>query len=134
MQYFKICKKEHEELNVLRGMQAVLSTGLVTGLLMEISLYSDELFDILQKYFKWVVNVGFDRDNKVRQNTNHLNNPIHYDTIDQCRRHCRTLRHQFNIDSNNESVISPENNQRMYLFTNFHPSPVLSGTAMSPTE
>ncbi len=65
-------------------MEKILSLGIVKGIIIEISFYSDELVNIIKKYFKWVIDIGFDLKEKIiRENTTHLKESKNYTHIDQ---------------------------------------------------
>ena len=97
---------EETELSVLRGMVNTLKSDLVTHIIIEISRYQQELFDILLMYgFVKAVNIGYDPD-KVRKNildTDYLKNPKYHTTLEYIRKEI-------------EGLTDQENQQRMILF------------------
>lgn len=99
---------EEQETKVLKGMTETLRSGKVTHIIIEISKYDKELFNILREFgYDYVVNIGYTNETSVSQtiniHSNHLNNPIYHTTID-------VLENEMIKD------LNTDNTQRMILF------------------
>lgn len=98
---------EEQELKVLKGMTETLSSGHVTHIIIEISVYNDEIFDILRKYgYIYCVNIGFDDKTKtsINYNSNYLSNARYQLSLDQIQYKTR------------QDCQKPGNFQKMLMF------------------
>ncbi len=74
---------EEMELKVLRGMSQLLKSGQVRYIILEISLYNEELFEILEKNgFLYCIDLGFDKEDHVfNMQTNYLHTQKYFTSL-----------------------------------------------------
>jgi FkbM family methyltransferase len=111
---------EEAELYVLKGMEKVLSSGKVKYLILEISKYNDELFDILNRHgYTTVVNIGFDPQNSSNpsnischkiENSSYLQNENYFFSIFSLRETLKKTFIQSNILFIRDNTIDPPQN------------------------
>lgn len=102
---------EEMELNVLQGMSRLLKSGLAKYLIIEISLYDEKVFEILEKNgYVYCIDLGFDKkDHVFSTRTNYLHTQKYFTTLGYIR------------DSMRENLTNPLDtglsHQRSILFS-----------------